>query len=260
MEIRIYQVDPDRDAANIEFEPFSAALRSGIDPGAYDCVFDGDVKCSDLEEVYGMFNRSRPDYYPGRSMSVSDIVEVRSGGAETPGFYYCDVIGFSKMDEFDPAQTRDVTSDTMRVLVVEPGKEAYVSDIGKSVSSWYDVLGCEYVESCYPFSDNTAIVCDDEGKINGSMPCRAILSERGEIQDIMFGKFFICACGADDFGSLSEEQVKKYAEMFRYPERIYLDSRDRIVVERMTPAGPEKTVPKQPEQAVRRRTEEVPEL
>ena len=258
MEIRIYQVAPDRDAADIEFEPFSTALRSGIDPGAYDCVFDGEVECADLEEVYGKFNRELPENYSGRSMSVSDIVEVRDGDAEARGFYYCDVIGFSRMGDFDPAQTRDMTGDTMRVVVVEPGREAYAADIGKSVSSWYEVLGCEYVESCYPFSDSAAIVCDDEGKINGSLPNRAILSGRGEIQDIMFGKFFICACGAEDFGSLSEEQVKRYTDMFRYPERIYLDSRDRIVVERMTPAGPEKTVPRQPEPAGRR--EEVPEI
>lgn len=58
MNIAIYQIDPDRDENNVAFlnyenlERFqgSAALRSEI----YDKVFEGEVECGTLEEVYQM--------------------------------------------------------------------------------------------------------------------------------------------------------------------------------------------------------------
>lgn len=80
MNIAIYQIDPDRDENNVAFlnyenlERFqgSAELRSEI----YDKVFEGEVECGTLEEVYQMFNLDHPDGYRGRSLSVSDVVEV----------------------------------------------------------------------------------------------------------------------------------------------------------------------------------------
>ena len=56
MNIAIYQINPDRDENNVAFlnyenlERFqgSAALRSEI----YDKVFEGEVECGTLEEVY----------------------------------------------------------------------------------------------------------------------------------------------------------------------------------------------------------------
>ena len=64
-------------------------------------------------------------------------------------------------------------------------------------------------------------VCDDEGKYNGASPNRAIRNEDGRIQDIIFGPFFICDCSGEEFGSLTDEQVKKYLGMFKLPEYFY---------------------------------------
>ena len=41
-----------------------------------------------------------------------------------------------------------------------------------------------------------------------------------EMIEIMAGTFFICDCSGENFGSLSEEQLKKYTEMFKQPERF----------------------------------------
>lgn len=98
MNIAIYQIDPDRDENNVAFlnyenlERFqgSAALRSEI----YDKVFEGEVECGTLEEVYQMFNIGQPDGYRGRSLSVSDVVEVV--GEEKSTFHFCDSIGFAE--------------------------------------------------------------------------------------------------------------------------------------------------------------------
>ena len=38
--------------------------------------------------------------------------------------------------------------------------------------------------------------------------------------DIIFGPFFICDCSGEEFGSLTDDQAKRYTEMFRLPERF----------------------------------------
>jgi hypothetical protein len=83
---------------NLERFQGSAALRSEI----YDKVFEGEVECGTLEEVYQMFNLDHPDGYRGRSLSVSDVVEVV--GEEESTFHFCDSIGFREVD-FDPDMT-----------------------------------------------------------------------------------------------------------------------------------------------------------
>ncbi len=63
-------------------------------------------------------------------------------------------------------------------------------------------------------------VCDDEGKFDGALPNRAVRNEDGKIMDIIFGPFFICDCRGEEFGSLTDEQIQKYTDMFRLPERF----------------------------------------
>ena len=65
-------------------------------------------------------------------------------------------------------------------------------------------------------------VANDEGKINGLPLNRAIRDEdTNEIVDIIAGTFFICDCRKESFGSLSEEQQKRYLEKYRLPERFF---------------------------------------
>ena len=122
MKIAIYQINPDRDENNVAFlnyenlERFqgSAELRSEI----YDKVFEGKVECGTLEEVYQMFNLDHPDGYRGRSLSVSDVVEVV--GEEKSTFHFCDSIGFREVD-FDPDMTEPLKEKKIKVVLCEPG-------------------------------------------------------------------------------------------------------------------------------------------
>lgn len=41
-----------------------------------------------------------------------------------------------------------------------------------------------------------------------------------EMFDIIAGTFFICDCSGENFGSLSEDQLKKYTELFKQPEHF----------------------------------------
>lgn len=73
-------------------------------------------------------------------------------------------------------------------------------------------------------------ICNDEGKFNGMRPCRAVYGEDQKVMDIIFGPFFICDGRGEDFGSLSEEQLKRFAELFRYPEYFFRKDNELGVV------------------------------
>lgn len=65
-------------------------------------------------------------------------------------------------------------------------------------------------------------ICDEEGKIKGRDLNRALrMDGDGEIYDIVAGTFIVCGCGGENFGSLTEEQQKKYLELYRWPERFF---------------------------------------
>ena len=97
MRIRIYQINLDRDTNHVAFVGTERLERyqgsSAIDSALYDKVFEGDVDSTDLEAVFQMFNLNHPKGYAGRSLSVSDIVEIVED--PVPGnFYFCDTMGF----------------------------------------------------------------------------------------------------------------------------------------------------------------------
>lgn len=52
----------------------------------------------------------------------------------------------------------------MEVLLVEPGKEARMTEVGNDLRSLQSLVG-GYIEATYPFDDPVALVCNDEGKI-----------------------------------------------------------------------------------------------
>ena len=86
MNIRIYQINMERDLNRVAFcshdqlEKYQGS--SEIDSKIYDKVYEGAVEASGLEDVYRVFNLEHPSEYRGRSLSVSDIVEVIGGGDE----------------------------------------------------------------------------------------------------------------------------------------------------------------------------------
>lgn len=103
------------------------------------------------------------------------------------------------------------------VLLVEPGQYARMTTIDAGLKSLQKTVGGD-IEAAYFFDDPVALVCQEEGKINGSELNRAVRDADGEILDIIAGKFFVCGLGEEDFTSLPEGLQKKYEDMFRRPE------------------------------------------
>ncbi len=104
----------------------------------------------------------------------------------------------------------------IKVLVVEPLKAPYEKEIDIGLKSMQALVG-GYIQAIYPFEDNTALICNEEGKITGLPLNRAITDQDGKIYDIVAGTFFLCSAPADsdEFASLSEEKIQKYKERFK---------------------------------------------
>ena len=125
--------------------------------------------------------------------------------------------------------------EKIRVLVVKPGKRPERTEIGAELEDMQKVVGGR-IQEFQPFEDEAAIICNEEGKLDGLTPNRAIYAKDGQMVDIVAGTFFICDApiSSETFQSLSEEQMKKYEEMFRDPERFYRAG-DEIRVQKAKP-------------------------
>jgi len=100
----------------------------------------------------------------------------------------------------------------MDVIIVEPEKLARKAVIDGNLESLQKVVG-GHIEAIYPYEDPVAIVCNEEGKLNG-LP----LNRRLEDYDIIAGTFMVCGLGEEDFASLSPELADKYLKKFEDPE------------------------------------------
>ena len=325
MEVKLYQINLDRDEEGLAFmgQDYLSKKKDDptrIDSQIYDCVFDGEIEGSSLEDAFATFNFDHPDGFKGRSMSVSDVVICAPDGG-VPAAYFCDSIGFKQV-QFDEELAKTLQTE-MTVVLLEPGKMARVATIDSSLEGMQKVVG-GLIEPFYPFDEPVCIICNEEGKLN-SMPLnRAIYAEPEEIDmsyselrsqfykaeeegkhisgyvvfsqdsfkdpysetsrtyvissdnkafqggmggysiygycldgtdpcvrldrymavehggadgwkiercymksdarqmiDIIAGPCFICDCSGENFGSLTDEQLQKYAEQFKYPEHFF---------------------------------------
>ena len=119
MNIRIYQINKDRDTYEAKFMPYDESRP--VEASSYDKVFEGDVDCEDLEDVFALFNTDGHPLHRGHDLSMSDIVETVDDGT----FHYCDRFGFKQVD-FDPTQAH--TADgLLNVVVVDSEDSDYRS-------------------------------------------------------------------------------------------------------------------------------------
>ena len=105
----------------------------------------------------------------------------------------------------------------MKILVIEPLKEPYTKEIDGSLENMQNLVG-GLIQAIYPFNNpEIALICNDEGKLMGLPPNRALFDKDGNIVDIVAGTFFLCSAPADseNFESLNEEQIKENTERFK---------------------------------------------
>lgn len=117
----------------------------------------------------------------------------------------------------------------MNVLVVEPGYLPYEKEIPDSLSSddhlcaLQEIVG-GYIEAIYPYEEEVAIVCNEEGLINGLPFNRSVPGGYGGV----FGTFFICGLGEDNFCSLPPELMERFKSEYAPSEILIGAEGDKL--------------------------------
>ena len=104
----------------------------------------------------------------------------------------------------------------MNVLVVEPGFLPYEKEIKDSadhLEQMQAIVG-GLIEPIYPYQEEVAIVCNEEGLINGLPFNRSVPGGYGGV----FGTFFICGLGEEDFCSLPPDLMERFKKEFKNSE------------------------------------------
>ena len=110
--------------------------------------------------------------------------------------------------------------ETMTVVMVEPSRQARIIELPHTLEAMQQTVGGS-IEAAYPFEDPVAIICNEEGKLNGLPLNRALYGEGGDVYDVLCGTFFVTGVGTEDFCSLSPDLAQKYLERFKSPEQFF---------------------------------------
>ena len=108
----------------------------------------------------------------------------------------------------------------MTILLVIPGQQPKKVTIDGNLAAMQHTVGGP-IQAVYPFEEPVALICHEEGKLLSLPLNRALRSpDTGEIYDIIAGDFFLCAAPPDSehFESLTDDQLERYARIFRTPE------------------------------------------
>ena len=108
----------------------------------------------------------------------------------------------------------------MRILLIEPERPPVVREIDGSLYSMQTLVGGT-IQALYPFEDEVALICNDDGKCLDLPLNRALYQpESGQLYDIIAGTFFLCGAPKDSevFVSLTEAQMHRYQQRFAVPE------------------------------------------
>ena len=117
----------------------------------------------------------------------------------------------------------------MNVLVVEPGFLPYEKEISDSLNSdehlraLQEIVG-GWIEAIYPYDEEVAIVCNEEGLINGLPFNRSVPGGYGGV----FGTFFICGLSEDSFCSLPPDLMERFKSEYANSEILIGAEGDKL--------------------------------
>ncbi len=116
-----------------------------------------------------------------------------------------------------------MNEEKMKVVMVEPNKPAYITEIGNDLASMQEAVG-GLIEPIY-FLKDAIMVGNEEAKLMG------MDGNRRFGNNIVAGPFFICSEKMTDNGtvfcSLSNELCEKYVQHFAQPQEISQDEVQR---------------------------------
>lgn len=118
----------------------------------------------------------------------------------------------------------------MKILLFEPYKRPRKVEIPHTLRSMQETVGGD-IQAIYPWDDPVALVCDDEGLLKDSEFNRYI-----HPNILIFGTFFLCGIGEEDFTDLPADMMEKYEALLhdlqilvKTPEGITVKWVDAVV-------------------------------
>ena len=142
----------------------------------------------------------------------------------------------------------------MNVLVVEPGYLPYEKEIPDTLSpddhlrALQEIVG-GWIQAIYPYEEEVAIVCNEEGLINGLPFNRSVPGGYGGV----FGSFFICGLGEEDFCSLPPDLMERFKSEYAQSEILIGAEGDKLYTFKVS------SRPKQPENPPHEKNRSSPE-
>ena len=115
---------------------------------------------------------------------------------------------------YDKNEVKFMAENTMKIVVVEPNKPAYIKEIDGGLKSMQSIVG-GLLEPIYFLRDPHVVMVGNENAKLIGLP-----GNRRFLEGIVAGTFFICGDNGEDFCSLSDEQCNEYAELFKVPHKI----------------------------------------
>lgn len=116
-----------------------------------------------------------------------------------------------------------MNEEKMKVVMVEPNKPAYITEIGSDLASMQEAVG-GLIEPIY-FLGDAVMVGNEEAKLIG------LDGNRKFGNNIVAGPFFICSEKMTEDGAvfctLSDELCEKYVQYFAQPQEISQDEVQR---------------------------------
>ena len=109
----------------------------------------------------------------------------------------------------------------MKILLVEPEKAPERIEISGDLKSMQEIVGGS-IQAIYPFDEPIALICNEEGKLDGLPLNRSLRDEDGKIYDVITGTFLLCGAPPEEesFTSLTECQFQDLETRFHTPERF----------------------------------------
>ena len=101
------------------------------------------------------------------------------------------------------------------VVYVEPHKTPYVAEIADTLEAEQKAVGDGLIEPLYN-DDGTCFVGNEESKLIGMDGNRRIWNG----SSIIAGPFFVCGVSEDSFRGLTDDEVRRYMDLFAEPEDI----------------------------------------
>ena len=103
--------------------------------------------------------------------------------------------------------------DTIKILKIEPNKRPEVAFVVNSLESFQTLVN-GYIETV-TLEDDAVMIVDMEGKLKNNPQ-----GNRRFRNDIIAGTMLITGRDKEHLVSLSDDNIKKYREMFAEPEEI----------------------------------------